>query len=189
MSGKKSSKQAIARRYAKALFEIAEEKKAIEKVEKDFADISVILNDFEDLQKVLKNSSLSKDTVHSIFAAILKKLSADKVTTEFCRLLGGNRRLVLLPEIIISFKAFVGESRGEISAEVTTAAPLTDVQKKDIAKQLKDATGKKVDFEEKIDEEIIGGLIIKIGSQMLDDSISGKLERLRVFQKEAALPS
>lgn len=189
MGAKKSSKTAVARRYAKALFEYANENKALDKVEADIESIGAITQDVPQLLNTLKNPVISRDNISTIFSEVTKKLDLNKISTNFFLLLGENRRLAILEEIVVEFKNLVAESRDELTVEVTSASALNDNQKKEIATKLKDMTGKTVDFDEVVDEEIIGGLIIKMGSQMLDNSINGKLERLRVLQKQAALPS
>lgn len=188
MSAKKSSKSAIARRYAKALFELSDAKKQTEQVEKDMLDVEAVLGN-EEFLEILKNPSLPKEKIYEIFKKVLEGSKQSKITENFCKLLGANRRLAIFPEIIREFKKLLSDARGEMTVELTTAVPLNKDQQKQIALQLKEMTGKKVELKEVINKEILGGLIVKMGSQMLDNSINGKLERLRVLQKQAALPS
>ena len=189
MSAKKSSKAAIARRYAKALFELANEKKSLEAVEKDLGQIREILENSPELNRVLKNTTLSKEKLQNIFSEILKRVKVNKLTNNFCLALGANRRLEILAEVIKEFFALIAEQNGEMTVEVVSAVPLAKTQKSKIAEQLKVITGKKVEITEVVNKEILGGIIVKMGSQMLDNSINGKLERLKIQQKRAALPA
>lgn len=188
MASKKSSKSAIARRYARALFEFATEKNSIEKIESDINEIDALISSSPEFLTILKNPVLGRNEISAIFTKVTEKTDIDKITKNFALLLGENRRLGILPEIMEQFRNILAESRGELKAQVTSATALDDSQRNNITKQLKEFTGKDVSFTEAVDEEIIGGLKIKIGSQLLDNSISGKLERLAVLQKQAALP-
>ena len=171
-------------RYAKALFSIALENKSL----------SVIENDLKNVKELIFSSSIFKDFIYSplynfeqqknIILAISKKLNFSLEVSNLLLLMSKNRRLNLLSSLIKSFEILSRIDRGEIHAEVTSAVILSEDQEKEIKKVLKKNLGKEVILEVKIDNDIIGGLIFKIGSKMIDTSIKSKLFKLKTLMKE-----
>lgn len=183
MAGRHTGKEVLSRRYAAALFALAQEKKALTAVEKDMAGLAAIWKTSISLQIATCNPVLPRIAISGAFAEILKKIKAHTLTKRFIDVLGENRRLALLPTIITTFQEMLKTQRGEVTAIITSVAKLSDKHVKKLTQELGKATGNKILIEQKQDPEILGGLQIRIGSRLLDDSLAGKLERLRLAQK------
>ncbi len=175
----------LGRRYAKALFEIGKAGGKLEEIEAGLNELDSVIASSQELQKTLSNPTTSRSELSAAIGDIVKKIKADKLIGQFCALLGENRRLSLLPDICASFSELAANARGEVQAEITVANKLDKADITRIGNELKEMTGKEVAVEEKLDEDILGGMIVKIGSQMLDDSLSGKLDRVKVYLKKA----
>lgn len=173
----------IADRYAKALFELADEKKSLDPVADDLRALRGLIDDSDDLRRLVRSPLVSRDEAGRAMAAVLNKGGANPLTRNFIGLICKNRRLFVLPAIIKAFLAELARRRGEATAEVTVAKALTGPQENALTDALKQAMGVKVSIETKVDPSILGGLIVKVGSRMVDDSLSGRLARLRVAMK------
>ena len=154
----------VAGRYATALFEIARESKAIDKVEADIAALEAALAESPDLRGM--------------------KMDLGPAVANTLGLMAQNRRLFVVPGLIAQLKALIAAERGEVTAEVTAAKPLTKTQTEELAATLKKSVGKDVKIDVTVDETLIGGLVIKVGSRMIDSSIRAKLARLQNIMKE-----
>ncbi len=185
MAKSKSSKSALSNRYANALFSLASEEKKIDIVEKELSNIVEMIQSSPDLQSAIASPIISKNILLVAFLEILKKVNISKLTTQFCITLGNNGRLALLSDVNVAFSKLLSESRGELVAEITSAKPLTKEQLNNISSSLGRVTGKKITIKEKVEKKILGGMIVKIGSLMLDDSVDGKLERMKLHLKNA----
>lgn len=185
MAGRKAGKYSLGKRYAKALFALAQESQKIDKIEGELAAIDNMFAESDDIRKLLLSPIIKKDALVHLASEITKKSGADKIIGDFLRLLAENRRMVLLPLIAKSYSDLASEAKGEITAEVTTASALSKNQVSEISASLKKLTGKNIKVNEKIDGGIIGGMVVKIGSKMLDDSIRGKLGRLALHLKNS----
>jgi len=179
------SQKELARRYAKALFELACEEKALTQVEKDIIKIDKIFSLSEDLRKTVANPLVSRADHSKLILSILEKAKAHTVTKKCLAIIAQNRRLSHLPQIAEEFNILLCDYNGEIIAELTSANALTDKQVKKIEKELSASLNKKIKIKTKVDKEILGGLIIKLGSLMLDNSLSSKIERLEIITKNA----
>lgn len=184
MAARHTGKDTLAHRYAVALFDLAQEKKALAAVEKDMENLAELWNGSQPLQTAACNPALPKTATSGAFSEILKKTKAHALTKRFVEVLGENRRLALLPVIIASFQNVLKAERGEVAALVTSAVKLSAAHIKKLSLELHKATGKKILIEEKQDPALLGGLQIRIGSRLLDDSLAGKLERLKLKQKQ-----
>ena len=180
MTLKKSEINILAGRYAKALYEAASEAKSVDKVAKDVASIQLASLESEEFQSLLVNPLFSKDDRLSAVTKISAKNKFNKLTENTLKVLSVNGRLEILSEVCKNYLDIISAQASVIKAEVTSAKKLKAAEVKKIADSLGKATGKKVDCETKIDESIIGGLKIKIGSKLFDDSIAGKLENLKL---------
>ena len=176
----------IARRYAKAFYELAAEQKKLDAVASDI-DSLISLNDDENFMSFLKNPSVDRKVQIEVMSKIAKKAKADKLTTNFLGVISDNGRLALLMEILKTTSDTIAEHRGELRADVTSARALTDKQLKELRAALKKATGQDVDVTLHHDESLIGGLKIQVGSLLIDQTVKTRLERLERALKSDAV--
>lgn len=174
----------IAERYASAVFDIAKEGKDLKALEADVAAIEAAIADSADFRTLLTSPLYSRDEQQTAITALAKKMKLSATTTNVLGLLASKRRLFVLPQLAKVLRDRLADERGEVTAEVTTAKALTKTQMDKLAKTLKDKVGKAVTIQETVDESIIGGLIVKVGSKMIDTSIKSKLAALQNTMKE-----
>jgi len=174
----------VAGRYAKALFELALEEGALEHVAIDLNRFNEALDAFDDLTRLLKSPVFTAEEQGRALAAILEQLKIEGLTKNFLLLVAKNRRLFATPDMIRAFRAMLARHRGETSAMVTAAAKLTDGQITALKQALKAALGQEVMLEERVDPALLGGLVVKVGSRMVDTSLRTKLNSLKVAMKE-----
>lgn len=182
---KKSGSKKIAERYVKALFDVATAAGAAAAVEKDLQTLAAALNESAEFSKFLHNPLLSRKQKAEVAAALLARLGANKVTTQFISLLAAQNRLDLLAEMAKLFIEKCALSRGEISAELVVASKVSAADSEAIASALGKAYNKKINLSIREDKAIVGGSIINIGSLRLDGSLAGKLDRLKQKLKAA----
>jgi F-type H+-transporting ATPase subunit delta len=175
----------MAGRYATALFELALEDKALDKVRADLDRFGQIIADSEDLNRLVRSPVFSADQQVKALASILQKTDIDGIAANFVKLVASNRRLFALPQIIRAFRALVAKHKGEVSASVTVAEQLSDAHLKSLKDALNAVTGKDVDLRVDVDPAIIGGLVVKLGSRMVDTSLRTKLNSIKTAMKEA----
>jgi F-type H+-transporting ATPase subunit delta len=170
-------------RYAKALFELASDNKAIESVGQSLGGLSAALAASPELAALTVNPLLSRDVGGKSIAAVAASMKLDALTTKFLGVLAQNRRLGELANIIRAFEALASAHRGEATAEVTSAHPLDAAQVTALKEKLKAKVGRDVAIAQKVDPALLGGLIVKIGSQMIDSSIKTRLNTLATAMK------
>ncbi|WP_058300307.1 F0F1 ATP synthase subunit delta [Gorillibacterium timonense] len=173
-----SKDTAASKRYAKALYELANERGRAVQAEEDLKLIASALESSRELQTLLEHPSLQPDVKKSVLATLF----AGKVTEEvenLLKLLVDRRREALLSTLAADYSKIAGESLGQAEAVVTTPFPLTDEESVEIAKQFGQKTGKKIKVVNVIDTNLLGGLTVRIGDMLYDGSLSGKLSRLR----------
>jgi F-type H+-transporting ATPase subunit delta len=175
----------VASRYAGSLFELAVEQKAIAAVEKDLASIGSMIAGSPDLKRAIASPLISAADQQGAMKALAARAKVSGIVTNFLRLTAKNRRLAALPQMISAFSSLAATHRGEASAEVTSAHPLSDAQKKELAATLKGVAGKDVSFNVSVDPTLLGGLIVKMGSRQIDTSLRTKLNSLKNNLKEA----
>ncbi|MDC0093419.1 ATP synthase F1 subunit delta [Alphaproteobacteria bacterium] len=181
-----SESSGLAGRYAKALHELATEKKVVSKTVEDFHNIKDLFENNDMFFNMIKNRSISKANKKSSVIAVLKKIKADKLTIKFFGTLADNGRLDYLKQIQSVFLSLVSKINGEVKAEVTSSFELDINQQKQVKSAISEATGvKKISLSLKVDETLIAGLIVKIGSKMIDSSIKSKLNRLEIAMRGA----
>ena len=168
----------LAGRYATALFELASDAKAVKAVEDSLAGVVKALGESADLHALTTSPILSRADAKSAIAAVAKSMKLDALTTKTLGVLAENRRLGEIGNVARAFTQLAASHRGEVSAEVTSAHALTAAQSKALAAQLKARVGTDVAINSKIDPSILGGLTVKIGSQMIDSSIKTRLNTL-----------
>ena len=175
----------MAGRYATALFELANETKAIDQVQGDLKAFASLVASNPDLMRLVRSPVFSADEQAKALDAVLDKASISGVARNFLRVITANRRLFAVDQIIRGFNAMVASHKGEVTAQVTVAAPLNDVRMNEIRETLKQVTGKDVQVDVNVDPSIIGGLKVKLGSRMVDASLRTKLNSIKFAMKEA----
>lgn len=173
----------LAGRYATALFALAEENKSIDAVQASLATLNTALAESDDLKALISSPVLSREDAGRAIADTAKALGLDKLTINMLGVLAANRRLDQIPAVIRAFSTLASDHRGEITAEVTSAHPLDDKQIKALKAQLKKRVGSDVSVSTAVDPSILGGLVVKIGSQMIDSSIKTRLNTLSQAMK------
>ncbi|MEM6678383.1 MAG: F0F1 ATP synthase subunit delta [Pseudomonadota bacterium] len=175
----------IADRYATALFELALEQKALDTVEKDVDTLAAAMADSADLRTLVDSPLYSREAQGKAMAAVVSALGIGAFVGNLVALMASKRRLFVLADVLRAFSARLAAHRGEITAEVTAARKLSAAQKKALTASLKAATGQDVKLDIRVDESLIGGLIVKVGSRMVDTSIRSKLATLHTTMREA----
>jgi F-type H+-transporting ATPase subunit delta len=174
----------IARPYAAALFDLAKAEGGVDAVEAGLKDIEALSGESEDFRRFLRSPVISADAKSGAVEAILTKANLNATVANFVKVVARNGRLFALPAIIKGFQQLAAQERGEVSADVTSATPLSDAQRKSLADTLKGKIGKTVTLTEHVDPSLIGGLVVKVGSQMIDSSLKTKLTAMKIAMKE-----
>ncbi|KZD08381.1 F0F1 ATP synthase subunit delta [Oceanibaculum pacificum] len=177
---------AIAQRYATALYELADSSKALDDVAEDLRALRQLLVESDDLVRLIRSPILGREQQAKAMDAVMDKAGANALTRKFLGTVANNRRLFALNNIIDAFLNELARRRGEVTAEVTSAKALTKTQEKALTDALKQAIGTKVAIETKVEPALIGGLIVKVGSRMIDSSLRSKLQRLQLAMKGTA---
>ena len=175
----------ISDRYASALYELAVEKKLVDAVLVDLENLKKILLDNKELSLVIKSPLISSHDKLNIFESLLKKINANELTNTFIKVIEKNKRFSNLTSIIVQFININSQKRGNILADITSADELKDDQKNNITNQLKTILGDKLSLSFDVDKNIIGGLIVKVGSKMIDTSLANKINKLKIAMKGA----
>jgi F-type H+-transporting ATPase subunit delta len=175
----------LADRYAAALFDLADERKALDQVADDLRQLRALLGESDDLRRLVRSPILSRREQAKAIAAVAQRAGLSPLTCNFLGLVAQNRRLFAAPGMITAFLARLASRRGEVTAEVVSAQELTPVQLGAVNDQLKKAMGSKVAVEVRVDPGLLGGLVVKIGSRMVDASLRSKLHRLQLAMKGA----
>lgn len=170
----------IAGRYATALFELASEGKALDKVDAALDSFLGLLDGSEDLQRLIANPVFTAEEQVSAITALLKKAKIDGLAANFLSLVASKRRLFLVRPMIAAFKALLADKNGVVAAEVTVAAPLSAPNREAVLAALEGQVGGKIALTEKVDPSIIGGLVVKMGSKMIDASLKTKLNAMKL---------
>ena len=173
----------LAGRYATALFELAREEKQIDAVGQSLATLRAALTESADLRELTTSPLLARDQATRGILAAAGAMGLDPVTTRFLGVLGQNRRLAQLPNVIRAFNMLAAAHRGETTAEVTSAHPLDADQVQALRQNLRARIGREVAVDLTVNPAILGGLVVKIGSQMIDGSIRTKLNNLALAMK------
>lgn len=173
----------VSGRYASALYELADEQGALDAVAGDLANLQKMIDDSDDFRRFIKSPILSRADQSKGVTAITEKAQLSPVTKKFLGLVAQNRRLFALPGMIKGFREILADRRGQATAEVTSAAPLSDSQRMSLTDSLKKTVGRSVDVVSKVDPAILGGLIVRVGSRMVDSSLRSKLQRLKLAMK------
>ena len=175
----------VAGRYASALFDLANDEKKLPEIELDMIEVQRLLDASPDLVRLVRSPVFSADEQGKAIAAIAEKAGLAPLSANFLKLLARNRRLFALTDIIKAFRGIAARHRGEVTADVTSAHPLTDAQLAQLTDTLAaTAGGRQVQVHTKVDPRLLGGLVVKIGSRMIDSSLRTKLDTLKIAMKE-----
>ncbi len=176
----------IAERYATALFDLAESAGAHDQVKADLNTLRAMIEQSADLAKFIKSPLFTREEHVRALGAILAQAGASELTSKFVGVVADKRRLLLLIDMIHAYSQMLADARGETTAQVTSAHKLSDDQLARLTATLKAQIGGSVVLETSVDETLLGGLVVKVGSRMIDSSIRTKLNRLQLNLKEAS---
>ena len=179
----KAHETGLAGRYATALFELATERKAVEGVSADMGAFRRAMDGTPDLARLVKSPVFSREDQAKALKPVLEKMGASALTIQFVLLLAFKRRLFALEGIIAGFERMLARSRGETEAEVTSARPLADGELNELKNTLKAKLGREPRLHTKVDPSLLGGLVVKVGSRMIDTSLRTKLSGIRAAIK------
>lgn len=173
----------LAARYAAALFELADEHRALDQVAGDLSGLKQLLTESADLRRMVRSPLLSRAEQGQAMAAILDRAGVSDLTKRFVGLVAQNRRLFALEGMIEGYLAELARQRGEMTAQVVAARPLSDVQVSAITDALRTTAGSQIAVNVTVDPALIGGMIVKVGSRMVDSSVRTKLDKLQLAMK------
>jgi F-type H+-transporting ATPase subunit delta len=175
----------VSGRYATALFELARDEKSVDPVMADLDRFDAMLAESADLKRLVRSPVFSSESQSRALAAVLEQAGISGISANFLRVLTANRRLFAVGDVIRAFRALVAKFKGEATADVTVAEALGEQHLETLKAALKSVTGKDVTLNVNIDRSIIGGLVVKLGSRMVDSSLRTKLNSIKHAMKEA----
>ncbi len=183
MSSETTGSTGLAGRYTSALFELAKAEGILDRVAEDLDSLHAMIEVSEGLHRLIHSPVLSREEQGRAMDALMEKAETSDLTRRFIGVVAQNRRLFVLPGIIKDYTRRLAAYRGETSAEVISAAPLSDKQMEAIGASLKKTVGTDVTIEAKVDAALLGGLIVRVGSRMVDSTLRTKLQHLRLAMK------
>ncbi|MEM7719167.1 MAG: F0F1 ATP synthase subunit delta [Pseudomonadota bacterium] len=184
MSESASISTGIAARYASAVFDIAKEGGQIASLESDVDALEGAIRDSSDFRDLIHSPIYSRDAQGNAVGAVAEKMGLSPTVANTLRLMASKRRLFVLPQLASALRGLIADEKGEVTAEVQAANALSAEQEKALAETLKNSVGKDVKMNITVDESLIGGLIVRVGSKMIDTSIRSKLMSLQNTMKE-----
>ncbi|QIE57138.1 F0F1 ATP synthase subunit delta [Pikeienuella piscinae] len=184
MSDRSASTAGIAGRYAAAIFELAEESDKLESVEGHLGALKAAIGESDDFAALIASPIVSREDQGAAMAAICKAMEIGAPVSSLVGLMAAKRRLFALPQVIEAFSALLAKKRGVVAAEVTAATPLTAAQQEELEAVIKKFAGADIALDVTVDEALIGGLVVKVGSKMIDTSIRSRLASLETAMKE-----
>ena len=177
----------LAGRYATALFQLArEERGSVDAVAADLDRVAEMIDGSADLARVVQSPLRSREEHRRVLDAVLAKAGIEGIVANFVGVAAGQRRLFLLPQMIRQYRALAAQARGEVEVEVTSARPLGERQADALRDRLAPSVGRSVCLSMRVDPAVLGGLVVRVGSRMIDSSLRTKLDRLRLALKEVA---
>jgi F-type H+-transporting ATPase subunit delta len=176
----------LAERYAVALFEIADERRSLDAVADDLRQLRAMLRESPELTRLVRSPVLARGVQGRAIAALAEAAGMSRLVHDFLAVVARNRRLFAVPAMIEAYLARLAARRGEITAEVTTAQPLSEAQLAALGEQLRRSAGQRVAVDVRVDAGLISGMIVKLGSRLVDASLRSRLQRLQVALKGAA---
>ena len=174
----------MAGRYASALYDLAAEQNAVDSLSADLDTFAALLKESADLRRLVQSPVFSSDEQLSAVSAVIARAGITGLAANFIRLVAQNRRLFAIESIILTYRQMVAKARGELTAEVTVAEPLSDARLQDVRDTLREITSKDVKINVTVDPKIIGGIIVQLGSRMVDASLRTKLSAIQHAMKE-----
>jgi len=174
----------IAGRYATAVFELAKDGNALDALESDISNLGSAILESADFRSLIHSPVYSRDVQGQAIGAIADKMGLSTTMANTLKLMASKRRLFVLPQLLGELRGLIADEKGEVTAEVRTARALSDDQMNRLAETLKASVGKDVNVNVAVDESLIGGLIVKVGSKMIDTSVKSKLANLQNAMKE-----
>ena len=181
-----TSVDGVAGRYASALFDLAKDGSNVAEVESDLVKFQGLLNESQDLVRLVRSPVIASGDQGLAIDAILQKAGIGGLAANFLQLLARNRRLFAVEDIIKVYRTLAAKARGEVAAEVSSAVVLSDAQIAQLKETLRASVGKDVTLETRVDPSLLGGLVVKLGSRMIDSSLKTKLQNLKVALSEAS---
>ncbi|CCQ72365.1 F0F1 ATP synthase subunit delta [Magnetospira sp. QH-2] len=186
MSSADTAVTGLAGRYATALFELAEEGSVLDSVAENLAQLQAMFDESAELRRIIQSPVISRAEQSAVMAALVEKAEMAELTRNFVGLVAQKRRLAALPRIIRAYQALLAAKRGETTAQVVAAKSLTAKQTESLTATLKKGMGKDVSVDVTVNPDLLGGMIVKVGSRMIDSSLRTKLEQLRLTMKGVA---
>jgi F-type H+-transporting ATPase subunit delta len=176
----------LAARYAAALFDLADERRMLDEIASDLRQLRAMLQASGDFVRLIRSPILSRDQQAKALGVLAERAALSPLVRDFLAVVARNRRLFAVPAIIEAFLAKLAARRGEVNAQVTAAQALNETQLATLNEQLRRSIGSRVSVDVLIDPRLIGGMIVKVGSRMVDGSIKSKLQRLQLAMKNIA---
>lgn len=183
MASEAAGTTGLGARYATALYELADEQKALDAVAGDLRALRQLIDESADLRRLIRSPVLTRAAQGKAIAALAERAGFQALVRNILGLMAKNRRLFVLPDVINAYLSELAARRGEVTAQVISAQALSDAQRAALDERLRRAVGGKVAIETRVDPSLLGGLIIKLGSRMVDASLSSKLHRLQLAMK------
>lgn len=174
----------VAGRYASALFDLSLEQNQLAKVEQDLARFQALYDESADLRRLVRSPVISANEQQKAIGTILDRAGIGGLAGNFLRLISRNRRLFAAPDMVKAFRRLAARARGEVEADVTSAIPLSEAQLQTLRETLRASVGKEVTIATRVDPALLGGLVVKMGSRMVDSSLRTKLNSLKTRMKE-----
>jgi F-type H+-transporting ATPase subunit delta len=184
VAGEEPIVSGMAGRYATAVFELAREENAIDRVMADLDRFDALVAESSDLLRLVRSPVFAAEDQQRALAAVLDRAGISGIAANFLRLVTANRRLFAVRDMIRALRALVARHKGEVTAHVTVAERLADKHLEALKDALKAVTGKDVTLDVAVDPAIIGGLVVKVGSRMVDTSLKTKLNSIKHAMKE-----
>jgi F-type H+-transporting ATPase subunit delta len=176
----------LAERYAAALFELADERRTLDEAAADLRQLRGMLASSGDFLRLIRSPVLSRGEQAKAIGVLAERAEMSPLVRDFLAVIARNRRLFAIPAIIEAFLHKLAARRGEVNAQVTTARPLSETQLATLNEQLRRSIGSRVSVDVRVDPELIGGMIVRVGSRMVDASVKSKLQRLQLAMKSVA---
>lgn len=181
-----TSVDGVAGRYASALFDLAKESSKLTEVEGDLVKIQDLLKESPDLVRLVRSPVISSSDQSRALSAVLEKGGISGLASNFLLLLARNRRLFAVEDIIKVYRSLAAKARGEVSAEVSSAVALSEAQLAELKEALRASVGKDVTLDTRVDPSLLGGLVVKLGSRMIDSSLKTKLQNMKAALNETS---
>ena len=181
-----STSGGIAERYATAAFEIAREEDGLDQLERDADALSDALGESDALRELIRSPVYTREDQERGIGAVADRMGLGATLANTLRLMATKRRLFVLPSLLADLRAMIAEHRGQVTAEVVSAHPMGDAQRDRLASTLRERVGRDVKIDARTDEGLIGGMIVRVGSKMIDTSIRSKLQALETTLRHAS---